>query len=263
MSTSVGKDSLELDSLIRQGEAAARVGDRAEAETLLRRAVSEYPYSEDAWLALAGVVADLPEKRDILRRVQQMNPASEEARLGLARIAAKLGPLPEDTAAPEVDAVTCVCGSGRTTLLRCSKCGKPICPECSVRTPVGLRCKECAAVRKNPLYDLSALDYLKAGGVGLGLSVVAALVASGLGGFFGFFTLIIGVAAGGLIADLMSRVIRYKRGVGMQILAAVCIILGALVVVFLAPLVIRLGLRPGFNLFYIVAAVLAAIARLR
>ncbi len=259
MSTSVGKDSLELDGLIRQGEAAARVGDRAEAETLLRRAVNDYPYSEDAWLALAGVVEDLPEKRRILQRVQQMNPASEEARLGLERIAAKLGPAPEDVAA-EVDAVTCVCGSGRQTVLRCSKCGKPICPECSVRTPVGLRCKECAAVRKNPFYDLSALDYLKAGSVGLLLSIVGAAVGSLAGGFFGFFTIIIGMAAGGIIADLMSRTVRYKRGLGMQILAGVCIILGAGLLLVLAR---PLGLRMAINPFYIVAAIVAAVARLR
>lgn len=262
MSTSVGKDSLELDTLLRQGEAAARVGDRAEAETLLRRAVTDYPYSEDAWLALAGVVEDLAEKRRILQRVQQMNPASEEARLGLQRIATKLGPAPEDTAA-EVDAVTCVCGSGRQTVLRCSKCGKPICPECSVRTPVGLRCKECAAVRKNPLYDLSALDYLKAFAVGIPLSMLGAVVGSFGGGFFGFFTIIIGMVAGGLIADLMSRAVRYKRGVGMQILAGVCILLGAGIFLVLPGLLAPLGLRAGFNLFYVIAAIVAAVARLR
>lgn len=33
---------------------------------------------------------------------------------------------------------------GRHTRLRCASCGKPICPECSVDTPVGQKCPECA-----------------------------------------------------------------------------------------------------------------------
>lgn len=252
------KDTLELDRLLRQGEAAARVGDRAEAETLLRKAVDEYPYSEDAYLALAGVVDDLQEKRAILLRVQHMNPASEEARLGLERIAAKLGTAPTE-AAEGVEEVVCVCGSGRLTTLRCGKCGKPICPNCFVRHPVGLRCKECAQLRKSPIYNVSLGDYAKAGAVGLVLSVVAGAVAGSFGGFLGFFTLIIGVAVGGGIADLMSRVIRYKRGLGMQILAALCIIAGAGIAIFLPAI----GIRAGFNLFYVIAAVIGAVGRLR
>jgi hypothetical protein len=34
---------------------------------------------------------------------------------------------------------------GVETRLRCAECQKPICPSCSVRTPVGLRCQSCAA----------------------------------------------------------------------------------------------------------------------
>ncbi len=264
MPTRSDKDALELDNLIRQGEAAARVGDRAEAEALLRRATAEYPYNEAAWLALAGVVEDLAEKRTILQRVQHINPASEEARLGLERIASKLGPAPADTAEDAVEAVPCVCGSGKTTLLRCSKCGKPICPDCSIRTPVGLRCKECAAVRKSPIYSLSARDVLVAGVVGLALSTIAAIIGGSLGGFLGFFTFFVGLAAGGFVADLMSRAVRYKRGVGMQILAVVCLVLGAAVLFFLPRGVFgAIGLRPGFNIFYLIAAIAAAIGRLR
>ena len=33
------------------------------------------------------------------------------------------------------------------TRLRCSRCGRPICPRCSVRTPVGMRCPDCAGTR--------------------------------------------------------------------------------------------------------------------
>ena len=272
MREQASQDSLKLDYLLRQGEAAARVGDRAEAETLLRRAVDEYPYSEDAWLALAGVVEDLGEKRTLLRRALDINPASEEARLGLERIAAKLGPSPDD-ASPGVEEVLGVCGSGRMTTLRCGRCGKPICPDCFVRHPVGLRCKECAQVRKSPVYNLAASDYLVAGLVGLGLSAVVGLLLRFVGGF-GFFAIFIGLAVGGGIADLMSRVIRYKRGVGMQVLAGVCLVVGAMLGVLLtSPQLLGFLLRgdvrvvgvllASLNPFFLLAAIVGAIGRLR
>lgn len=32
----------------------------------------------------------------------------------------------------------------RTTRLRCASCGRPICPQCSIDTPVGQKCADCA-----------------------------------------------------------------------------------------------------------------------
>lgn len=257
---STHKDDLELSTLLQQGAAAARVGDTAEAETLFRKAVDEYPYSADAYLALAGVVTDLEEKRSLLQHVQKLNPSSEEARLGLERIAAKIGPSPDDGAASNVEAVLCACGSGRMTVLRCGKCGKPICPNCMVRHPVGLRCKECAAVRKSPIYDVKIRDYLVAGAVGLGLSLVAAIAIRFFGGLAGFFIIIIGLPIGAGIADVMSRSVRMKRGLGMQILAAACLILG----VGLSS--VLFGGRISFNtitLMFVIAAIIGAVGRLR
>lgn len=37
----------------------------------------------------------------------------------------------------------------RETLLRCGRCDRPICSECQVRHPVGIRCPECAPVRQH------------------------------------------------------------------------------------------------------------------
>ena len=57
------------------------------------------------------------------------------------------------------------------TNLRCGKCGKPICPRCMVQTPVGARCPDCARLYKLPTYRVSAMHYLKASGVALGLAI--------------------------------------------------------------------------------------------
>jgi hypothetical protein len=49
-----------------------------------------------------------------------------------------------DEGEPAVDDAICP-RDGGATRLRCTDCQKPICPRCFVRTPVGLKCQECAA----------------------------------------------------------------------------------------------------------------------
>ena len=165
----------------------------------------------------------------------------------------------------------------RETLLRCNKCGKPICPECAVRHPVGLRCSECARVRKSPIYDVALAEYVTAGLVGVGVSTVAAFLMSLIGGWW-FVLFIIGPVVGGFIAEAMSRVIKYKRGRGMQVLAGTSIVVGALlsglIVLFvslpsqhwgalLGDLRILSFLFQRANWIYVIFAVIGAVTRLR
>jgi membrane associated rhomboid family serine protease len=42
---------------------------------------------------------------------------------------------------------TCYRHPNRETGVRCSNCGRPICPDCMTSTPVGMRCPECARQR--------------------------------------------------------------------------------------------------------------------
>ena len=44
------------------------------------------------------------------------------------------------------------------TLLRCNKCGKPICLKCAVLTEVGYRCKECIREQQNVFYNAMTGD---------------------------------------------------------------------------------------------------------
>ena len=50
---------------------------------------------------------------------------------------------------PDVtDEVTyCAVHPDRETGLRCNKCGRLMCAECAVPTPVGYRCRECGCGR--------------------------------------------------------------------------------------------------------------------
>ncbi|MGC9334733.1 MAG: B-box zinc finger protein, partial [Anaerolineae bacterium] len=46
------------------------------------------------------------------------------------------------------------------TLLRCNRCGKPICTRCAVSTPVGYRCRECVGQQQSSFYPGGTLDYV-------------------------------------------------------------------------------------------------------
>src|SRR3954453_7194777 len=72
----------------------------------------------------------------------------------------------------------CAADPSVETALRCGRCETPICPKCLVMTPVGARCRRCAPTRKNPIYVVSPLGYVKAIGAGLGTATIGGLVAS-------------------------------------------------------------------------------------
>ncbi len=177
------------------------------------------------------------------------------------------------------EVIYCVNHPDRETLLRCGKCGKPICPECAIRHPVGLRCRQCAQLRRIPTYDLSPRHYVLALTAGLPSAIVGVI----LGGIFsrlipfigGFISWIIAFAVGLLTAEAISRVTGYKRGVGLQVVAAICLVFGYFIgnsLLLLATtylLVGRIDVVPfwawlnSYSIIYLLLAILAAVGRLR
>src|SRR5438128_9964016 len=97
----------------------------------------------------------------------------------------------------------------RETLIRCGRCGRPVCLQCQVRHPVGIRCKECAQIRKDPLTTLTPTQYALAFVSALGASIVGGFIAPYLGFLFAFF---VGPVICGFIAEFVGRVLGYKRG---------------------------------------------------
>src|ERR671920_326717 len=80
------------------------------------------------------------------------------------------------TQIPTDEEVRCSYHPDTPTRLRCSRCGKPICPRCGVRTPVGLRCPECAGVRGLPTYPTDSTSLAKATGVGFALAILIGVI---------------------------------------------------------------------------------------
>ena len=99
------------------------------------------------------------------------------------------------------------------TELRCGRCEVEICPRCMIHAPGGIRCPDCAQLRRPPMYELEMSHYLRAGGVAL-LGAVAIGVASALllpprpvGGLLLFaIALLAGMGAATLLARAFDAV---------------------------------------------------------
>lgn len=168
----------------------------------------------------------------------------------------------------------CVNHPDRETLLSCGKCGRPICTECAIRHPVGLRCPQCAQLKKVPTYDVPASYYPRAFGAGLGTSVMSGVLFEIIRLFVPilFVSFFATLAAGAVIGEAIGRVTSQKRGRGLQIVAGVCVILGYILGTLLvatfrfgsgAWLLLPVSLLNPFYWIYPIVAVAVAVTRLR
>lgn len=120
------------------------------------------------------------------------------------------------------------------TELGCGKCGKPICPRCLVHSPVGVRCRECANIRRIPTYNMSGATFARAGAAALVAAVVLGIawwLFNPLTYFL--FGLLVGLAVGYGAGEAISVATNRKAGPPLQAFAV-----GAVVVAYL----IRTGL---------------------
>ena len=114
------------------------------------------------------------------------------------------------------------------TNLSCAKCGKPICPKCLIQTPVGARCRQCANLKRPPMYVVPARYYARAVGAGLVTAAVAG-VAWSLVPWGGLFLFLLAAGVGYVIAEAISLSVNRKRGLGLQSIAGVSVCLSYVV----------------------------------
>jgi hypothetical protein len=95
---------------------------------------------------------------------------------------------------------------GEQTSLRCSRCETLICPKCAILTSVGYRCPDCGK-------EKSAVGTMPPATLVLGCSIAAGLgfVASRWIPGFGVLSIILGVASGAAIGELVLRATGMKR----------------------------------------------------
>jgi hypothetical protein len=120
----------------------------------------------------------------------------------------------------------------RETRVQCSSCGKPICPDCMVYSPVGIKCRECARLPKSALIRLKPERWVKAIAaalaVGTGAGLGYYLLLSGVGFFFFAYFAAIGI--GYLVGEAVLRAAGYYHGRETALIA-----LGGTVWAFLFP----------------------------
>lgn len=280
-------DGLNTEQLLRRGQAAARVGHRDEAREYLRRVVELDPEHVEAWLDLAGVEDDPAQKRVCFETVLALEPDNDEAQLGLEMLGYKQElPVPAGPmAADELDAVIseasrrleeavgpppkgevplddgplyCVNHPNVETMLRCNRCGRPVCTRCVVQTPVGYRCKQCVGQQQAAFFTGGVVDYVLGAIIALVLGGIASYLIS-LTGLW-FIALILGPTIGIGIAEAVRFAVRRRRSRYLWAVVAGAMVLSAVP----ALLVSLFSLWSLFVLgLYLVLSVGAAAARLR
>ena len=280
-------DSTNINELVQRGKAAARVGRLDEAREYLGRAVQLAPEDIEAWLSLAAVEEDPAQKMACFEKILVLEPNNVEARLGLEmlqqdlgsneaapqseddeleaviaeasrRLEETVGPPPPDEVPLDDGVLFCANHPNVETMLRCNRCGKPICTRCAVQTPVGYRCKECVGQQQAAFYSGSAFDYVIGGVIALVLGSIASYLMTLLGAWF--FALILGPTIGIGIAELVRLAVRRRRSKYLWLVVGGGLVVGALPAMLLALVSLWGLLTLGL---FLLLAVGAATARLR
>jgi len=143
--------------------------------------------------------------------------------------------IPENMANPSP--TYCPRDPGVETNLRCGRCDELICPRCLVQTPMGARCPDCAAERKNPVFDPSVGETGRAWVAGVGTGVVVAALSWVLANLFpGLFryVLLIGPAASGwFIGAVVYRASGHKQSRRLQIVSGAATLLSYVIMTYL------------------------------
>jgi hypothetical protein len=99
------------------------------------------------------------------------------------------------------------------TLVSCSNCGKPICTDCMVHAPVGVKCRDCARMPRSALVRLKPEKAATAIAAALGAAVLMGIaVGALLGTGFGFFSFIVAFGVGAAMAEVVTRTSGHYRG---------------------------------------------------
>lgn len=149
----------------------------------------------------------------------------------------------------EAGAIYCARHKETPTGLRCGRCETPVCPQCMVHGPVGVRCPDCGKPPKLPQYEVSTLLVLRAIGASLVIGLAGGFVLLFVIGF-GLFYLLAAAALGYALAEGTSYAANRKRGPKLAIVAAIGAIVGHV------PIIALLGV---VTIFVILGAILAAV----
>lgn len=130
--------------------------------------------------------------------------------------------------APAAEELTfCAVHPDRETGLRCNKCGRLMCAECAVQTPVGYRCKQCVRQHEDKFFTASSNDTLIVIAVCGGLAALGGAILGAIG--FGLFlALILGFPAGGIVSEAALRATKRRRARYSGEIGAAAVVVGGI-----------------------------------
>lgn len=130
---------------------------------------------------------------------------------------------PDESDLTALEEQPCVNHPKRMTLVTCSACGRPLCPDCMVFSAVGVKCRKCARMPRSSRITLRPGFLLRAAAAGLGAGTAAGFAYYYILGTIGFFFLFIFVAAGigYLVGEAVSRASGRYHGLQTAVTAAI------------------------------------------
>ncbi len=278
----------DVRELLQKAQVALQLGRKEEAEQLFNEVIGLDPENVEAWLGLVGLTDDPAEKQRIYQAVLALDPENPIAREGLRQLQAEQPPptpppsgqattvpLEREEALEEggtdqwqvlryeegVPVYACANHPDRETTLRCNRCGKPICPDCSVLTDVGYRCRSCVNELEGRFYRATPQHVVTA--------LVAAAVLGFLGGaagvliaaFIGFWSILVAPFVGGIVAEGIWRAGARHRARHLNVYAAFIVATTGLMGVLLGTLFMPFGLL--FGLVVLGVTVITVYGRIR
>jgi hypothetical protein len=152
----------------------------------------------------------------------------------------------------------CVNHPAVETLVSCSNCGDPICPDCMVPAPVGIKCRSCARMPRSARVRLRPDRAVRAVGAALAVVVVGGLALASLAASpFGFFGFLVAYGVGRGTGELVLRAAGRFRGEATGAIAAAGALGAYLAPFLLVPLVYGDSFSRRFG---VIEVVLGAVA---
>lgn len=135
---------------------------------------------------------------------------------------------PQPHVLPGAEERPCANHPGRLTMVTCSDCGKPLCPDCMIFSAVGIKCKECARMPRSARVTLRPRKLALAALAGLATALALGFAYYYILGSLSFFFLFIfvSVGIGYLVGEVVSRVSGRFHGLPTAITAAVATLIG-------------------------------------
>ena len=128
---------------------------------------------------------------------------------------------------------TCSNHPGVETRLRCSNCGRPICPRCMVTSSVGQKCPDCAKQTGRARGMPSAAVFARSFGAATAVAVAGALLLVTAGGRFGLllsalYGFLVGLAARKAVGGRVHNLLGVSAAAGLVVgLEAIVLVLGS------------------------------------